>query len=53
MKKILLCLLALSLVAGFTACAQPLSAGEFIQSDKPRDVSTHIGMLPRGSSSLI
>lgn len=42
MKKILLCLLALSLVAGFTACAQPLSAGEFIQSDKPRETSPQV-----------
>jgi len=41
-KKILLCLLALSLVAGFTACAQPLSAGEFIQSDKPRETSPQV-----------
>lgn len=42
MKKVLLYLLALSLVAGFTACAQPLSAGEFIQSDKPRETSPQV-----------
>lgn len=57
MKKVLLCLLVLSLVAGFTACAQPLSAHEFIQSDKPRETSpqvdeTDLEVLVNGNSEF-
>ena len=42
MKKVFLCLLAVSLVLGLVACTQPATAGEVVQSDKPRETSPDV-----------
>lgn len=57
MKKAFLCLLAVSLVLGLVACTQPATAGEVMQSDKPRETSPHVddtdlAMLVDGNSDF-
>lgn len=42
MKKVFLCVLALALLSGLVACAQPTVSGEVIQSEKPRITSPQV-----------
>jgi len=42
MKKVFLCVLAVALLSGLVACAQPTVSGEVIKSDKPRTTSPEV-----------
>ena len=42
MKKVFLCVLALALLSGLVACAQPTVSGEVIKSEKPRISSPEV-----------
>ena len=43
MKKMFLCVLAVALLSGLVACAQPTVSGEVIQSEKQRITSPEVG----------
>ena len=43
MKKVFLCVLAVALLSGLVACAQPTVSGEVIKSEKPRITSPQAG----------
>ncbi len=43
MKKVFLCALAVALLSGLVACAQPTVSGEVIQSEKQRITSPEVG----------
>jgi len=43
MKKVFLCVLAVALLSGLVACAQPVVGGELIQSEKQRITSPEVG----------
>ena len=57
MKKVFLCVLAVILLPGLVACAQPIASGEVIQSEKQRITSpevdtTELTTLVNGNSAF-